>query len=357
MTTYRFSNNASTTLGSGIAPSATTITVATSTGAEFPTLAAGQYFTATLIASGSSTGTPNEIVRVTARTGDTMTVVRGQEGTTAQSWSVGDTFANFITAGFLNQLVDSGSLQAQTGNYAVDSGTANAGVITLVPSPANLAALVGVPIRVKKVGATSTGAYALNVNSLGAKNVLIGGMALEGGELIGSQIYEVVYDGTQFNLISNPGTLHGDRISGNSVLNAALAQVGAYTLKGNLTGSTATPYDVPLSALEAILGAGNSLGVIEFGGGFVMQYGKAFGPYAEGFHAASFVRSFTVAVDAVIVTGIQNTNDFGHVQDMWPKWAQNQGNLSSFVFAAQGSGGGSTPNHLDGISWIAFGRG
>lgn len=256
MTTYRFANNASTTLGGAISPTATSITVAAGTGARFPAPAAGQYFTATLFASGSSTGLPNEIVRVTARTGDTMTVVRGQEGTTAQSWSVGDTFANFITAGFLNQLVDAGSLQGQSGNFAVDSGTANVGVVTLLPVPVSLAALVGVPIRVKKMAAASTGAYTLNVNTLGAVPVLIGGQALEGGELVASEIYEVVYDGTNFNLISNPGTLHGDRIAANSILNAALAAMTTMTLKGNLTGGTATPYDVPLSALVALLGIG-----------------------------------------------------------------------------------------------------
>jgi len=185
-----------------------------------------------------------------------MTVVRGQEGTTAQSWNVGDTFANFITAGFLNQLVDASSQQVQAGNYAVDSGTANAGAVTLLPVPANLAALVGVPIRVKKGGATSTGAYTLNVNTFGNVPVLIGGQALEGGELIASEIFEVVYDGTQFNLISNPGVLHGDRIAANSIINAALATMTAMTLKGNLTSGTTTPYDVPLSALTALLGIG-----------------------------------------------------------------------------------------------------
>ncbi len=254
MTTYRFANNASTTLGGSISPTATSITVAAGTGARFPSPAVGQYFTATLFAAGSSTGLPDEIVRVTSRTGDTMTVVRAQEGTTAQSWSVGDTFANFITAGFLNQLVDSSSLQGQAGNYAVDSGTANAGVVTLLPVPASLAALVGVPIRVKKIGAASTGAYTLNVNTFGNVPVLIGGQALEGGELVASEIYEVVYDGTQFNLISNPGVIHGDRIAANSVINAVLAQMPTLTLKGNLTGGPATPYDVPLSALIALLG-------------------------------------------------------------------------------------------------------
>ena len=257
MTSTIFANNASTTLGSAVSSTATTITVASGTGNSFPAPAPGQYFMATL--SASSTGLPNEIVKVIARVGDTMTVVRGQEGTTEQSWAVGNTFANFVTAGFLNSLADSTTVQAQAGNFAADSGTANAGVVTLTPAPANLTALIGVPIRVKKGGANSTGAYTLNVNTFGAVPVLIGGSALEGGELIANEIYEVIYDGAEFNLISNPGTLHGDRIAASSIANAALANVPSLTLKGNLSGGTAAPYDVPLLALAEMLDIGTGI--------------------------------------------------------------------------------------------------
>lgn len=276
MTIYQFANNASTTLGSSIAPTDTTITVASGTGNEFPLPAGGQYFVTTL--SASPTGLPNEIVKVTARTGDAMTVVRAQEGTTAQSWSVGDRFQNFVSAGFLNQLVDSSSLQGQAGNYAVDSGTANVGVIALTPAPANMTALVGVPVRVKKAGASSTGGYTLNINALGATVVLIGGAAFEGGELVANEVFEVIYDGIQFNLISNPGVLHGDRIAANSIVNAALAQMTTLTLKGNLGGGTATPYDVPLSALETALGFGAASltqnGYYTLPGGLIVQWGR-----------------------------------------------------------------------------------
>lgn len=178
MTQTVFSNNASTTLGSSIGPSATTITVATGTGDKFPVLGPGQSFTATLWASGSTTGLPNEIVKVTARVGDTMTVVRGQEGTTAGTWAVGDTFANYPTAGFYNNLLTGGDLQSQTGNSANDTGTANAGVITLSPAPASLAAMTLAPIRVLKGPAANTGAYTLNVNGFGAQPVRLGGLSL-----------------------------------------------------------------------------------------------------------------------------------------------------------------------------------
>jgi hypothetical protein len=58
---------------------ATSITVATSTGALFPVLDTGDYFFATI----QDTNSNLEIVKVTARAGDTMTILRGQYGTVA----------------------------------------------------------------------------------------------------------------------------------------------------------------------------------------------------------------------------------------------------------------------------------
>lgn len=315
MGTYQFANNAFTTLGSAISPTATAITVASGTGAKFPTPGAGQYFMATLFASGSSTGLPNEIVRVTARTGDTLTVVRGQEGTTAQSWSVGDTFANFITAGFLNQLVDSGSLQLQTGNFAADTGTANAGSITLVPVPSSLG---GVPIRIKKMGATSTGAYTLTIVGVGVAPVLLGGANLEGGELVGNEIFEVAYDGTYFNLLSPPAVLHGDRIAASSVQNLALALMSAYTLKGNLTGGTTSPYDIPLASLISALGIG---AITQNGDGWYFNIGSTliqFGVKGGTAAVFNFPTPFPNAVMCLIVSNANSMGRYGDVAFGYP---------------------------------------
>lgn len=48
---------------------------------------------------------------------------------------------------------------------------------------------------------TNTGATTLNVNSIGAKNVYAFGAACVGGELVSGVPTEVVYDGTQFNVM------------------------------------------------------------------------------------------------------------------------------------------------------------
>jgi hypothetical protein len=95
-----FSNFAETTLAGSLNTVATSIPLASGGGALFPPLStAGQYFIGVLI--DALTRTKFEIVKVTARTGDTVTVTRAQEGTSAQTWSAGDLFKNLVTAGGL----------------------------------------------------------------------------------------------------------------------------------------------------------------------------------------------------------------------------------------------------------------
>ncbi len=85
MATQLFANNASSTLASGITAVATSATLATGQGAMFPTPTGGDWFLLTLT---QPTGPESswEIVKVTARTADTLTIVRAQEGTTAVAW-------------------------------------------------------------------------------------------------------------------------------------------------------------------------------------------------------------------------------------------------------------------------------
>jgi hypothetical protein len=96
-----WTNNASAPLAGSITSSQTTITVAPGTGAQFPNPTSGEFFPLTLI-SAVNAGI-FEIAYCTARTTDTLTVVRGEEGTTAQAFNSGD-FANLqLTAGTIPQ--------------------------------------------------------------------------------------------------------------------------------------------------------------------------------------------------------------------------------------------------------------
>ena len=119
-----FTNNAATGLVSPITSSATTLYVNGGSGTLFPNPTGGNYFMLTLISSGSGN---MEIVQCTARSGDTFTIVRAQEGTTAQAFAVGDAVQLRITAGSLQTFANPtvvNSVAAGTG-IGVSSSTGN----------------------------------------------------------------------------------------------------------------------------------------------------------------------------------------------------------------------------------------
>ena len=95
----KFTNNATSTLASGINASVTSLTVATGQGALFPTLS-GDYFFCTL----ANTAGTVEIIKVTARSTDTFTIVRAQDNTSAASWITGDKVELRLVAASLNNL-------------------------------------------------------------------------------------------------------------------------------------------------------------------------------------------------------------------------------------------------------------
>src|ERR1700685_3189784 len=117
-------NNANTTLAGSISNTATTANLAAGTGVLFPSPSGGEYFVGTF--TDAATGLLREIVHVTNVTGDTITMVRAQEGTTGLNWSANDLFANLWTAGQFEACLQEGDLQSQDENYAVDTGSANA---------------------------------------------------------------------------------------------------------------------------------------------------------------------------------------------------------------------------------------
>lgn len=109
----KFANNASAPLASAISSTSTAIILTAGRGAAFPTLGADDYFYATLINPSNQI----EIVKCTARVGDTLTVVRGQDGTASRAYSAGDKIELRITAAGLGAKFD------QEGGEISNSGT------------------------------------------------------------------------------------------------------------------------------------------------------------------------------------------------------------------------------------------
>lgn len=98
-----YTNGIKVRLADNVLTAATSIPLASGSGAQIGlSPSGGSFFLGTLQ---NSTGTIFEVVRCTGRTGDTLTVTRSQEGTSARDWPVSGTF--FVisnTAATLNGL-------------------------------------------------------------------------------------------------------------------------------------------------------------------------------------------------------------------------------------------------------------
>ena len=102
----KFANNAVSRLAGNITNIATTLTITPGDGAKFPALGAGEYFPATLVKADGTL----EIVKVTARSTDTLTIKRASEPVggiqTAHSFYAGDKIELRMTAGSLAGEID-----------------------------------------------------------------------------------------------------------------------------------------------------------------------------------------------------------------------------------------------------------
>lgn len=125
-----YANNAKTTLAASITSTQTSITVAPGTGSLFPTPVPGtSWFTLTLTSATSSS--VYEITYCTSRSGDTLTVLRGQEGTTAQPFNLNDIAGNYDTAYVMENLIQVDQWQDNTYGLATAGGTVNALTATI----------------------------------------------------------------------------------------------------------------------------------------------------------------------------------------------------------------------------------
>ena len=245
------SNNASTVLASSINASATTLTVNTGAGSLFPSPVAGtSFFKLTLI--DAATGQLTEIVHVTARTGDVMTIERAQEGTAARVWSANDIAANMMTAGTLSYIL---------GNFQ--------------PLDATLTALAGL------TGAADKLAY-FNGADTAALTALTG----VGRDIIGkSSIADVL---TYLQLRESFSGVVGQ--SRNARMNIASASASATFTADELIVETATGQQYRLSAFNKTI----NLGTTGAGG---MDVGTV---PATGFVAVYAIYNPTTAVSALL---------------------------------------------------------
>ncbi len=266
-------NNAQTVLAAGISASATSLTVNSGTGALFPSPSTGvSYFKLTLI--DAATGQLSEIVHVTARTGDTMTIARAQEGTTARTWSANDIAANMMTAGTLSYIL---------GNFQ--------------PLDATLTALAGLATGVDKLpyftgtdAAAQTDLTQVGRDIIGQSsiaNVLSYlGLGDGTGRLVNVQTFTssgtyTPTAGTKFVIAEVLGG------GGGGGSNAATPSAGAAAGAGGASGAYAVCKHTPTGPVSIVIGTGGAGGVSTAAGadgstGGTSSYGAVSAPGGRG---------------------------------------------------------------------------
>jgi hypothetical protein len=273
----KFANDAASSLAGSISNTATSAQLAAGTGVLFPTLAAGDYFVATLI--DAATGLINEIVWVTSVVVDVVTMVRAKEGTTAKPWNANDSFANLITAGQMATMLQQGNQQSGAANYGVDTGTVNA--VRCVLNPPLAAPIAGMPIRVLLKN-TNSGATTLDPGP-GPGNVRdIKGNPLHGGELIANTVVEFMWTGAFYNFTYALTAAAG--VNGEVQFNSSGALAGANTFtfdgvtldapqfNGAWVGAS-IPINLGGTGITNMPSANGSTGYCTFPPGFMLQWG------------------------------------------------------------------------------------
>jgi hypothetical protein len=142
-----FTNNAATALAVAITPTDTVLQVVAGTGQQFPSPTGGNYFMLTLIQINNPE--VGEIVKCIGRTGDFLTVERGQENTQPQIFNISDNVQLRITAQSLNLFAQGGggggggSAATQVAEFTATQGQTNFTLpFTYIPDQFNLAVFV-----------------------------------------------------------------------------------------------------------------------------------------------------------------------------------------------------------------------
>lgn len=213
--TIKLKNNVVGYLATAINASDTGIVLQSGNGTSFPSLSAGEYFYATFVSSGGTL----EVVKVTARVGDTMTVVRGQDGSSATGFAAGSRVEMRVNAQAVLDVVNQiTAAQIEFTPYGNISATTVQGAIQEEIN--DLAASTGASL----VGFSPAG-YLSSTTVQGAISEVVTDLAsTSGASNIGFAATGTITSGTVQSAITQVLTLLGygsayaDLFSGNGVL-------------------------------------------------------------------------------------------------------------------------------------------
>lgn len=285
---------------------ATPFTGPGNTGASQATIRSGQFIVAAKAGIPASTGSQTTPAPDSGFVGlYVVTVPFGATTVTAANIST-LSGAPFISTQLTGVLA---AIQAQAGNYVVDTGSANTYAATLSPAPASLFA--GLTVRIK-IAHTNTSSSTLNLNGLGAKSIVHrDGSAMMGSDLLAGQIATLAYDGSNFQLVGEQGRL----------INVQIFAASA----------TYTPHAGMLTAVVEVQGGGSAgYGSAATGSG----QGSVGSPGVSGSYCKSRIAAANIGASQVVTVGAGGVGVSGA--------AGGVGGTSSFgaLLSAPGGSGG-----------------
>lgn len=268
-----FKDTPPTTLAGPITAVATTIAVASGAGPTFPQPSAGQFFYAFFV--DAATRTVKELVQVTAVSGDTMTVVRGQGTSSALPWNAGDFFVHGPCAEMFQAFVQTGT-GGGSATFYEGQDTSSSGNAVVVPSttPAITSPMANEIFFIIKGTAPNTGSTTCAIGSGSAVPVYF-----KDGSNLGTADWPagmgawLMFLGASYEFLGcganlGPATIHygiaggtGDALTATVVppIGALLAGM-VFEIKLTATNSTTTPNisingNAPVTILNSNLGA------------------------------------------------------------------------------------------------------
>ena len=225
----KFTNNARTSLSSGITSAATSISVTDAS--VFPTIAAGDYFYMTLE---NLAGTSIEIVKVTSVSGNTLTVTRAQDNTTAAAFSSGDKAELRLTVAALEDATSVVHVPGGTGDEGLMTWNTGEGTVDLYLS-ADVTLQVGQELHVfarNESGSTITnGAVVKVTGASGSKPTIeLADASTEGGSAPTIGVATQDFSNNSSGYITTAGLVRGlDTSSFTEGVPIYLGSSGAFT--------------------------------------------------------------------------------------------------------------------------------
>jgi len=135
---------------------------------------------------------------------------------------------------------------SSTSNFSADTGTVNALVANFVPA---VKLIPGLEISVQVANTNTTTSPTININGLGVKNITrVDTTAVAPGDLLAAQVADMVYDGTQFQLMNPRSSIAPARLftdPGYTVLPGGYLEQWGHVVVLGAPGSVAITFPIP----------------------------------------------------------------------------------------------------------------